>query len=95
MVEKRFPELTYTPSDKILTGSYHGESITLIVDNIVWKSAKKFMSILDKNSSLTVYAKNKNSDSDKYSEYTIGEFLYLMEKTYAIRINQRFKGLTH
>lgn len=93
MIEERFSELTYTPHDNILSGSYKGESITLIVDNIVWKSAKKFMSILDKNGSLNIYVKNKNSDSDRYDMCTIGEFLYQVEKTYAIRINQRFKGL--
>lgn len=94
MIEREYPEMTFDTHDDIFSGSNNGESVTLIIDSIFWRAAKKFMHVLEKNDSLWIYAKNRNSDSDKFKLYTIGEFLFLMEKTYNVRINQRFKGLT-
>ena len=91
-IEKYFSELEYSLSDNILSGAYNGENVSLIVDSIFWRAAKKFMSILNKNDSLFLYVKNKNSE-DRYDKYTIGEYLMDMEKTYTVRINQRYKGL--
>ena len=85
--------MRYDTHDNIFAGSYNGESVTLIIDSIFWRAAKKFMQVLDMNENLWIYAKNRNIANDKFKLYTIGEFLYSMEKTYNVSINQRFKGL--
>ena len=95
MLKKEFKEMTYTMDDNILSGSYEGEAVSLIIDSIFWRAAKKFMRVLDNNQSLYLYVKNKNDSHDSYDRYTIGEYLYLMDKTYTVRINQRFKGLIY
>jgi hypothetical protein len=64
----------------------------LIVDSIFWRAAKNFMKVLDRNPSLFLFVKNKNDKNDRYDKFTIGEFLFLMEKTYTIKIEQRYKG---
>lgn len=92
-IESRFEELTYDKTDHVITGSYNGESISLITDKIFWRATKKFMQILAQNPTLYIYVKNKNEESDRYDLFTIGEFLLLMDKTYAIKIDQRYKGL--
>ena len=93
IIEKEYPEMRYDTHDNIFAGSYNGESVTLIIDSIFWRAAKKFMQVLDMNENLWIYAKNRNIANDKFKLYTIGEFLYSMEKTYNVSINQRFKGL--
>lgn len=93
LLEDKFDELTYSISDHVLSGSYKGESISLIIDNIFWRASKKFIKVLSNNSSLSLYVKNRNSDDDRYDKYTIGEYLSLMKKTYTVKINQRYKGL--
>jgi DNA gyrase/topoisomerase IV subunit B len=93
LLEKEFPEMTYDISNASLTGSYNGESVCLIIDNIFWKAATKFMGILTQNDSIFIYVKNKNNENDDYTTYTIGEFLYFMKRTYTIKIQQRYKGI--
>ena len=93
LIEDQFPELNYDLHTDLISGSFNGENISLIVDTIFWRAAKKFMKILDVNASLFLYVKNKNNDSDRYERYSIGEFLFLMEKTYTVKIEKRFKGL--
>ena len=93
MIKDKFPELNYNSANYTLSGAYDGEDISLVVDNIFWKSAKKFMKILANNDSVFIHVKNKNDDSDNYTRYTIGEFLYMMDRSYTIRIDQRFKGI--
>lgn len=93
IIEKEFPELTYNTITKVLDGSYNGESLTLIIDDLFWNSARKFIKILAMNDSVYIYCKNRNDDMDRFDKMTIGQFLYLMEKTYTIKIEQRFKGL--
>lgn len=92
-IEKEFNELEYSIEDHVLSGSYKGESITLIIDRIFWRAAKKFTAILAQNSSLMIYAKNRNDDEDRFEKCTIGEYLIQMNKTFAVKINQRYKGL--
>ena len=92
MVEKYFDELDYDMNSDVISGSYNGEAISLIVDSIFWRAAKNFMKVLDRNPSLFLYVKNKNDDNDRYDKFTIGAFLFLMEKTYTVKIEQRYKG---
>lgn len=93
LIEKQFPEIEYSTEDHVLAGSYNGESVTLIIDNIFWRASKKFTSILAQNPSLMIYVKNKNSDNDRFEKCTIGEYLILMDNTFQIKISQRYKGL--
>ena len=93
MIEEHFPELSYDLGDRLVSGSYQGKSISLIVDEIFWWATKEFMKLLSKNESLFLYVKNRNDDEDRFDRMSISEFLYLMEKTYDVRILQRYKGL--
>jgi len=92
-IEKEFPELTYDIKEKLIDGSHEKQSISLIVDDIFWRAAKKFMNILEKNFSVFVFVKNRNDNNDDYDRYTIGDFLYMMERTFTIKIDQRYKGI--
>lgn len=93
MIEKEFPEMSYDSGTGVFDGSYKGESITLIIDDVFWRMAKGFIKVLDKNPTLFLFVKNKNDDNDRYDKYTIGEYLIAMDNTYQVRINQRYKGL--
>lgn len=93
IIENKFPELTYNPTNFILDGSNNGESVFLIIDDIFWNAAKKFIKVLIQNQSLWIYAKNKNIDTDNYEKYTIGEFLYEMNDKFIIKIAKRYKGI--
>lgn len=93
MIETQFVELEYDVKTDVISGSYNGEAISLIVDSIFWRATKKFMKVLDMNPSLFLYVKNHNDKNDRYEKFTIGEFLFLMEKTFTIKIEQRYKGL--
>jgi DNA gyrase/topoisomerase IV subunit B len=93
ILEEHFPEMTYDIRNMTLSGSLNGQSTSLIVDSIFWKAAKKFMKILKENYSIFIHVKNKNDENDRYQQYTIGEFLYKMENTYTIKIQQRYKGI--
>ena len=92
MITDQYPELAYNAASETITGSNDGESTSLIVDDIFWNNAKKFMKLLSNNDSLYIHVKNKNDTDGEYTRYTIGEFLYKMEKTYTIDIQQRYKG---
>lgn len=93
MIEKRFEELTYDPLTHILNGSVEGESATLVIDHIFWKSAKRFMRILSLNPTIYIHVRNLNDKNDFYRKVTIGEFLLEMDRIYSIGIDSRFKGI--
>lgn len=93
MLESHFPEITYDLNDSSLSGSYDGESVTLITDTLFMKIARRFIKILVENPCVDVWCKNKNDPDDKYEVMTIGTFLDNMSKSFNIRIEQRFKGL--
>lgn len=93
MIEKKYPEMNYDPMDHIFTGSIDGESVTLVIDSIFWKSAKRFIKVLTLNPTIYIHVKNKNEDHDRFDKTTIGTFLREMDKTYVIRIDSRYKGI--
>ena len=93
MIRKEYPEVEYDIQTNIMSGSINGKYVSLIIDKIFWKVAKSFMNELKKNESLYIYAKNRNEDHDRYDKYTIGEYLYAMNKEFPVRIYDRFKGL--
>lgn len=92
-IEKEFDELTYDLDDSSLTGSYNGEFISLIIDSIFKKIAKRFIKLLAENPSFKIYCRPTKSDGADYTEMTIGQFLSEMGKQYNIKIEKRFKGL--
>ena len=96
MIEERFEELIFDVREKSISGSYRGENVSLIVDDIFWKFSKKFCGIVRQNleiGDLIIYVKNKNEEHDRFDEFTIGQFLLSMENTYTIKIDQRYKGI--
>ena len=93
MIEKRFPEMNYNVLTHILNGSVEGESVTLVIDGIFWKSAKRFMNVLSLNPTIYIHVKNLNDRSDRYNKTTIGEFLFEMDRIYTIGIDSRYKGI--
>ena len=94
IIEKEFPEMSYDAGTGVFDGSYKGESVTLIIDDVFWRMAKGYMKVLDRNPTLFIFVKNKNDENDRYERHTIGEYLIKMDNSYQVRINQRFKGQT-
>lgn len=93
MIEHHFDEITYSIQTKLLTGSYEGENVTLIVDEVFWRMAKRMLPQIEKNDSIFLYVKNRNSDNDTFDMYTIWGFLCMAESIYEINLQDRFKGL--
>ena len=91
-IEKQFPEVTYNILDQSLTGSYEGESISLLVDDIFDGIAKRIFNIYGQNDFFEFYYKNKNDDSP-FTKTTIGQFLRSLRSSYNIKTLQRYKGL--
>ena len=48
---------------------------------------------MSQNDTVFVYAKNKNDTTDTYDRFTIGDFLYKMDQSYSVKIDQRYKGI--
>lgn len=93
LIEDKFPELIYDEYDKNLSGSLNSEYVSIICDNLFMKSAKDFIKILSENPAFFIYCKNKNDDKDKFDKMSIGEFLRMMNKSFNIKILERYKGL--
>lgn len=93
MIEKQFPEMTYSIEDQSLSGSWDLQEFSLICDKLFMKSAARYMDLLSKNPSLFVHVRNKNEGADQYTKMTIGQFLSSMGEKYSMGIEQRFKGL--
>ena len=91
-IEKDFPEMTFDISTHSLSGSLHGDMVTVIVDEIFMKNAKKFMNILAQNDNLYVRFTNKN-EPESMILCTIGDFLEATGQRYSVDIAQRFKGI--
>ncbi len=93
LIEERYPELVYDYEQKSLFGSVNGNHVSLIVDALFLNMSKKLMQLIATMPSIFIKIKNLHDTTDQYEKMTIGEFLYQMEKTYIIEIEQRFKGL--
>ena len=98
LLKKKFPELHYDPVYESIMGSYDGENITLIIDRIFMKMARRFFNMLEEIPAFYVLCKNRNSNRtdpkrDDWDCYTMGQFLEMCEKSYQIEIEQRYKGL--
>ena len=91
-LEEAYPEMSYDPSTYSLIGSWEGNFFSLICDSLFDKSAVRFIDEMKKNPSLYVWYRNKKNSDDKMIRATIGEFLTAMDKTFNVKIDQRFKG---
>lgn len=93
LVESQFDEITYNVSNHVISGSYQQEDVILILDDVFWDMTKRMTPLIEKNSSVFVYAKNRNNPHDTYDRYTIWEFLNMTDSAYNIKLHDRFKGL--
>lgn len=93
VIKTELPEIVYDVEGYLLDGSYKGQSVSLIIDDIFWRAAKKILKIMSQNDTVFVYAKNKNDATDTYDRFTIGDFLYKMDQSYSVKIDQRYKGI--
>lgn len=93
MIESKFPETNYDILEQSLTGSYEGQSISLLVDDLFDVISRRVRNLLDKNYFFTFYYKNENDKDGVYEETTIAQFFMAMEKLYDVTVLQRFKGL--
>lgn len=98
LLKKKFPELHYDPIYESIMGSYEGENITLIIDNIFMKMARRFFRLMEEAPAFYILCKNRNANKtdpkrDDWDCYTMGQFLDMCEKSYQIEIEQRYKGL--
>lgn len=93
LIEKEFPEMIYSIADKNLVGSYKGEFISLIIDELFMHISVKFIKLLAENESFEIGCKNINEKNEEYQLTTIGGFLNMVNDKYGIDIDQRFKGV--
>lgn len=93
LIEKTFPEMTYSIQENNLVGSYNKEFVSLIIDSLFVKISAKFLKLLDENETFEIGVRNINDKSDEYEAMTIGGFLNFVNDKYGIDIDQRFKGV--
>lgn len=98
LISKRFPELTYDEMAQSIYGSYNGENIALIVDDLFFHVAKRFFRLMSANPVFWVLYKGKKKEDDDpqkndWTLATYGGFMEFCKKTFVIPIRQRYKGL--
>lgn len=99
MVHKKFPELHYDEIYQSIVGSYNGENIALIVDDIFQKMARRMFRLMDEAPTFYVLVKkrhaSKNDDPqpDDWDIMSYGQFLDMCDKSFQVDIEQRYKGL--
>lgn len=99
MVHKKFPELHYEAIYQSIVGSYKGENIALIVDDIFQKMARRMFRLMDEAPTFYVLVKkrhaSKNDDPqpDDWDIMSYGQFLDMCDKSFQVDIEQRYKGL--
>jgi DNA gyrase subunit B len=98
MLTKKFPELHYHADYESIMGSYEGENITLIIDKIFFKMARRFLRILAESPTFYLLCENRNASkddprSDDWDLMTLGQFLVMCDKSFQVGIEQRYKGL--
>jgi len=91
-IQTRFPEVVYSEMDQALTGSYEGESISLLVDDLFDSISRRMYNLFDANAFFEFYYKNKHNN-EPYTKTTIGAFFRAMRQLYDVKVLQRFKGL--
>lgn len=98
LMKKKFPELRYDPQLQSILGSYNGQNISLIVDDIFTKMSARMMKAIAEGPAYYVLVKNKNAKksdpkADDWDLMSYGQFLEMCDKTFRIDIEQRYKGI--
>lgn len=92
-IEAKFPEVEYDIFNQSLTGSYNGESISLLVDDLFDTISKRIYDLLFENDFFEFYYMNKNDQNQVYELTTLASFFREMRSIYNVNVLQRFKGL--
>lgn len=93
LIEKEFPEMTYSLTDSNLSGSSNGEFVSLIIDELFMKISTKLIKLIAENETFKLGVRNINDKNAEYQLMSIGSFLALVNNKYGIDIDQRFKGV--
>lgn len=96
ILKQKFPELSYSAEYKSTMGSYNGENVSLIVDDIFMRMASRMIQMIDNMDTFHVLVKNKKSSEDPMDDWslmTYGQFMDMCSKTFMIDIEQRYKGI--
>ena len=92
-IQLKLPELVYYPADECFRGSYNGKHVDLIADQVFFKNAKRFLTLLSRNEILEYQVTNQSKADDAPTLLTIGQILTLIHNQIVIRVKQRYKGL--
>lgn len=97
LLHKKFPELNYAKEFNSIMGSYEGENISLIVDDIFLRMAHRLMHMIANLPAFYLLVKNAKDKEDprpdKYDLMTFGQFMEMCDKSFMIDIEQRYKGI--
>lgn len=91
-IEEEFDELKYDVVDQVLEGSYDGNPIAIIVDDVFLKNCLPLIRIMSYNQVFDIGIKKHGSDDD-WNIMTIGQVLLLLDNKIKLDVKQRFKGL--
>lgn len=98
MVHKKFPELRYDSVYQSIIGSYKGENIALIVDDIFQKMARRMFRLIDEAPTFYVLVKKRHASKtdpqpDDWDLMSYGQFLEMCDGAFQVDVEQRYKGL--
>lgn len=97
LLHKKFPELNYAKEFNSIMGSYEGENISLIVDDIFLRMAHRLMRMIANLPAFYLLVKNAKDKEDprpdKFELMTFGQFMEMCDKSFMIDIEQRYKGI--
>lgn len=97
LLHKKFPELNYAKEFNSIMGSYEGENISLIVDDIFLRMAHRLMRMIANLPAFYLLVKNTKDKEDprpdKFELMTFGQFMEMCDKSFMIDIEQRYKGI--
>ncbi len=90
--KKQFTEMHFDKTTMSLYGSLNGRFVSIIIDDVLVKTATPFLRIMSHNNDIFVKYRNKHEDKG-YRITTIYEFFKDILGKYAIDTEKRFKGL--
>lgn len=98
MVHKKFPELHYDSVYQSIIGSYKGENIALIVDDIFQKMARRMFRLIDEAPTFYILVKKRHASKtdpqpDNWDLMSYGQFLEMCDGAFQVDVEQRYKGL--
>lgn len=97
LMTKKFPELHYNEHLESISGSYKGQSVTLITDYVFDNMAKRLIKMIAEMPTFYVLVENRRPGDDAESKkpklMAFGEFMELCQKLFEVEVIQRFKGV--